>query len=374
MTRWLLLAVVALQTTSIEPRPTRATPQPFATATPVAHITAAAELPDGRVVVSDHLTPAVVVLDPATGQSAPLGAIGAGPGQYVGPGGLYPAPDGSIRLLDRAQARVLVITSSGTFGEPYSVEVKGVRTSSSGDRDHLQLDARGFSYFSDRFGQFLGSRGPSPTMPLVRFEPMSQGRESIADLDLPETTRIDRGDGMILTRGVHGSPADGWAVAPDGRVAIVRGEPYRVDWIAADGRLTRGPEIAHAVLPMTQADRQAYLSRSAHGPSASLGTGGASGGGGAAINTGIEPSFAETKAPFAPEHVFVSFDAEVWVERTPPAGVAAVVYDVFDGGGRRVTRIEFPPRSRLVGFGRDAVYVRETDANGRQMLKKYGRR
>jgi hypothetical protein len=208
--------------------------------------------------------------------------------------------------------RVLVITPTGTFGEPYSIEVKGVRTSSSGDRDIQMLDARGFSYFSDRFGQVLGGRGPSPTMPLVRFDPSSQTRESVADLDLPETKRIDRGDGMVLTRGVYGSPADGWGVAPDGRIAIVRGEPYRVDWVAADGRLTRGPEIAYTPIPMTEADRRAYLARVPGGGTAGVRSGGSGDGG---INTGIEPSFADTRAPFTTEDVFVSPDTEVWVQR-----------------------------------------------------------
>jgi hypothetical protein len=373
MTRWLMLALVAVQAApATEPPPTRATALPLTQSAPVAYVTAAAELPHGRLVVSDHRTPAVVVLDPATGRVTPLGSIGAGPGQYVQPGGLYPAADGSIRLLDRAQARVLVITSAGEFGEPYSIEVKGVRTSSSGDRDVQHLDARGFAYFSDRFGQFLGGGGPQSTMPLVRFEPVAQAKEVVVELGLPETKRLDHGNGMVTSRGVYGSPADGWGVAPDGRVAVVRGQPYRVDWIAPDGRVTRGPDVPHTPLPMTEADRQAYLARAAGGPSASMGAGTARGSGG--INTGIEPSFADTKAPFNPEDVFVSPDAEVWVQRTQPAGVAAVIYDVFDSRGRRAARLEFPAGSRVIGFGRGSVYVRETDAAGSHALRKYGRR
>jgi hypothetical protein len=47
------------------------------------------------------------------------------------------------------------------------------------------------------------------------------------------------------------------------------------------------------------------------------------------------------------------------------------VYDVFDGRGVRIDRVELPARSRVVGFGRGAVYVSERDADDLPHLRKY---
>jgi hypothetical protein len=351
-----------------EPAPRKASPAPFRLQTPPAHVSAARELPDGRVIVTDAVTPAVLLIDPATGAAAAIGSIGAGEQQYVRPGGLYAGSDGSTLLLDRAQARVMVISPAGAFTRTYSIAVRGTQSSSDADRDLQQIDARGFAYFTDRaaaLGQALG--GGAKTIPLVRFDPASQGREKIADLGLPESRTIDRGDGVVLGRSVIGAPADGFGVAPDGRVAIVRGEPYRVDWIGADGALTRGPAIAFEPVPMTEADKQAFLA--ANSGRGSVGVGLASGGRGSL--TGMEPAFAATKAPFTPTDVIVSPDAQVWVMRSRPAGATAVTYDVFDARGRRTDRLEFPDGSRVVGFGKGSVYVRETDGSGRQALRKY---
>ena len=170
---------------------------------------------------------------------------------------------------------------------------------------------------------------------------------------------------MIFTRSFIGSPADGWGVAPDGRVAIVRAEPYRVEWISPDGTVTRGPAIEITPLPMTEADKQAYRER-AKARSASVGVAGGSGAG--ADDLGL--LFAETKAPFNPQDVSVSPDGRVWVMRTQPFGVAEVVYDVFDRTARRADRIQLPAGSRIVGFGGASVLVRH-EGNGRTELRKY---
>ncbi len=39
---------------------------------------------------------------------------------------------------------------------------------------------------------------------------------------------------------------DDWAVTSDGRIAIVRGRDYHVDWLGADGGWTSTPRVAFA--------------------------------------------------------------------------------------------------------------------------------
>ena len=360
----LAAAAAALQT--VEPAPRTLTPRPLHIAGTLAHVSAAHELADGRLLLSDAKNAVVSVLDPNTGVLTRLGSAGGGPDQYVQPGGFYQGPAGTTLLLDRAQQRVLVISPDAELTGTYSIARNGEQSSSSTDRDLQRLDARGFAYLTDRPARLdrTGIGIPAPLV-LVRFEPKAQQRHTLAELRRPETKTIQTGPNSTISRAVTGSPADGWGVAPDGRVAVVRGQPYRVDWISPTGTITRGPEIAIDPIPMTQADRDAFLAASAaRGGGASVGlAGGASGGG------GIEPMFAATKAPFSPDDVVVSPDAQVWVQRSRPFGATTAIVDVFDARGRRIDRVELPGNSRIVGFGADAVYVWDGTT-----LLKYARR
>ena len=371
MARALLLSllVVAVPGSAAEPAPRRPVMVSIRMATPPAHVSSAFELPGGRIVVSDVKTPAVLVIDPVSGAVTKLGSVGAGPDQYVKPGGLYGGTNGAALLLDRAQLQVIEISPAGIFGRTYSIAVKGVTGGSDADIDLQRLDNRGFSYFFERT---FGAPGTSrPAWPLLRFDPIKQRKEKIADLIQGETTTIVDGN-MSRSQGVIGSPADGFGVAPDGRVAIVRGEPYRVEWIGIDGKTTRGPDIAYDPVPMTDADRAAFKAPAGGASvSASGGSGGAGGSGSGGSLSGMERKFAATKAPFAPEDIVVSPSAQVWVMRSRAATATDVTYDVFDGRGQRLDRLAFPDRSRVVGFGPGAVYIRETGANGGVTLKKY---
>lgn len=369
-----VLAAAALPWAASEPQARKAVQAPMRLDGALAHVSAAAELPDGRIVVSDVRAPAVWLIDPATGGMARLGSAGVNADQYVQPGGLYGGTGGGLLLLDRAQLRVMAIDPAGTFASSYSIAIKGTTMSTSDDADQQRLDARGYAYFSDR-GASLSrrARGESAeTVPLLRFDPVSQASVPVAELGQPETRFADRGGGLTVSRAVIGSPADGWGVAPDGSVAIVRGSPYRVDWIGPGGAVTKGPVIEVDPIPMTDADKAAFTSTAGGG--ASVGARATTGGGDAGGLSGLEPEFAATKAPFAPADVVVSPDRQVWVQRSRPAGATTVIYDVFDRRGRRIDRLEFPDGNRVVGFGRGVVYVRQQTAGGTTTLGRFERK
>jgi hypothetical protein len=48
-----------------------------------------------------------------------------------------------------------------------------------------------------------------------------------------------------------------------------------------------------------------------------------------------------------------------------------VLYDVFDARGVRVDVVLLGANSRIIGFGRDAVYGVERDSRGKVSLRKY---
>lgn len=359
----MLTGLVLLATTlATEPKPRAARALAFRNDPAITHVSAAWELADGRVLISDHQRPAVYVLDPTGGRAAIIGSAGVGAQQYVQPGGFYRGPGGTVLLLDRAQKRVLTIAGGRITGST-SIAVRGTQSSSARDVDLQRVDARGFAYFPETMGF-----GSVTTTPLLRFEPLHQRSETVTTLKLPDFKEFPGGDGVSFSRRIIGSPADGWGVTPDGRVAVVRAMPYRVEWFGTDGVRIQGPIVEHEAVVMTDADRRAFEVQYPRGTGPSVGMAGA-----AAQSASSATPFARTKPPFEPEGVMVSPDGRVWVKRNGVLNAPATVYDVFDGAGRRSTRLELPADSDVVGFGASALYVRQR-AGGGEALKKYADR
>lgn len=370
--RWLCLMLLAVQAApSIEPparTPTRVSLQLEA---PLTHVSAARELPDGRILVTNARQPAVLLVDPSTGLTTRIGEPGAGPDRYSSPGGLYAGPEGSTLVVDRGRFHALTISSSGALTGSRSIAIPGWNQSTDRDIDLQRLDARGAVYYqpSRRLAALL-ARGGAPAggheATIARFDPDSRTSTPIAIIRQAEVRYMPAGDNVLIGRQIIGSPADGWGVAPDGRVAVVRAEPYRVEWYASDGKVVRGDSIPVDRLPMTEEDKRAHAASSA-------GTGPSVGkvGGGSGAPSRMDPLFAETKPPFSPDGVLVSPDARVWVLRTRPYGASGEIYDVFDEAGTRVDRLALPDGSRIVGFGRGSILVRWLGDDGRCELRKY---
>ena len=349
-----------------EPEPRALKQMPLKIATPLTHVSAARELADGRIVVTNQSPPSVTLIDPASGAATSLGEAGAGESRYARPGGLYGGPGGATLLIDRGQTRLFTISASGQLQGSRSIARRGFSSSSDADRDLQQVDARGLVYFEEGQNRFAPLGNVSRDVPLIRFDAEAQKGETVAQIRKPDARSVPGGDNVVYSREIIGSPADGWGVAPDGRVAIVRAEPYRVEWHAAGGKVMRGPDVAVTPLPMTEADKERYQSmRRGRGPSIGRV------GGGRADASGLEMMFAATKPPFAPENVVVSPAGQVWVQRTMPAEVTDVVYDVFDSSGKRIDRVKLPEDSRVVGFGSSSVLVRVKVPAGRCELRKY---
>lgn len=345
------------------------TPVPLTVTKPLAHITAAHELTNGKILVSDVHTPALWLLDPATGIAAAVGAPGASPDQFAQPGGFYTGANNTILLADHSGPRALVLSVEGKITGGYSTARQGIKSSSDSDFDEAKLDARGFVYSADRGAAFrdLAAGVSSGLIDLIRLDPVKQTREPIAKLMVPKERQVNSGNGMIFTRSVVGDPADGWGVMANGRIAIVRAAPYRVEWLSPDGKSTLGPIIAVDPIPFTDADRREIEKNSGRG-GASVGEAG--GAAPKSSSADLERQYAAVKPPFKPTDVIISPAGRVWVLRQQAFGSPTVHYDVFDTTGARVDRVEFPANSRVIGFGPASVLVRE-GGDASAVLRKY---
>jgi hypothetical protein len=353
-----------------EPAARRLTPAVIPLRGNVATISGVRELRDGRLVLSDAKKAAVYLVDPASGSMTPIGSAGGDQLQYAQPGGFYGAPSDSTLLLDRGLAKVLVLSPTGAIVGWRSIKRRGISESSDDDIDHQRVDGRGLAYFTinPRFGLARTGDSVTDSLALTRFDAAKQRAETVAFIRTEQQRVTQASEHMRMTQAVIGSPLDEWGVAEDGRVAVVRGSPYRVDWYAPEGRAKRGPAYEVPAVHFAAAEKDSII---AHQRS---GSGGVSVGveGGSKVSSADQAQyFAELKAPFASHDVAVSPQGQVWVARAQNYGSTATIYDVFDGQGQRVDRVMLAGRARVVGFGRNAVYVMVRGAGGDVLLAKY---
>ena len=329
------------------------------------------ELVDGRVLVTDRLEEKVYVLQPKTGAIQTIGRPGRGPAEYHLPTAVFATPGDSSVLIDEGNARIAIIGPDLRISRSFALMIPDVPMSS-GPRGR---DARG-RYIAQIPGWFR-ARGPAhDTVDIVRFDATTQRVDTIASVR--GYTRPNDG-GYRATPGfgmVPFMPQDVWTVAPDGAIAIVRSGDYHVEWIAPDGKATRGAPVPFEAIPVTTADKYAYTRRFSE--LSSIGGKDPNGGmtatpaefrSAAAIKQMVETNvFSTVKGPFTDSAPIVAGDGSLWVERSAPDG-SAPRYDIFNRTGRRVRTAQLPRGRRLIAVGRESAYLVSEDSDGLQHLE-----
>jgi hypothetical protein len=169
------------------------------------------------------------------------------------------------------------------------------------------------------------------------------------------------------------SPQDQWAVAPDGRVAIVYANDYHIEWIDANGRKTASPPIRFERLKVTEAHKQAWRDarRSTTGLMVRVENGKQTAQSVPMTNAPEPTDWPEYLPPFLAGALSFSPDGMLWVRRTGPAQQGAA-FDLVDRAGRVTQQVVLPKRSNLLGFGSNgAVYVVRLDEDDLQYLQRF---
>jgi hypothetical protein len=357
-------------------------------AEPFTAISGVRELSDGRVIVADRVEKTLQLLDLASGTATPIGREGGGPNEYQMPGQLFALPGDSTALFDFGNMRYLLIAPNGTVAGTFT-------TVDPGEGDiRLMLapraaDAQGNFYFFDR-GMNRGPGGgiamASPDSGTVlRFDRRTRTTTPVARVALPKmevSSSGGPGGAQRFTMRMSSPYAaqDDWVAGLDGRVAVVRHDPYRVEWVAPNGQRVVGPVLPYERLRVTDADKEEYRTRSrgasVQAMSVRIGGGGASGSNAPPPSTANmrlpEPTdWPEFKPPFTGNAAVVAPDGALWVLRTRPAGDRAPRYDVFDSFGKLTGTMVLPADTRLIGFGRNSAYLVRTDEDDLQYLQKY---
>lgn len=367
--------------------PTRTLSAPLSEyAEPFSSISGFRELKDGRVIVADARDKVLQVIDLATGKSAKIGREGSGPAEWSLPSRLSVYQGDSTLMTDFSNGRYFVITPDGQPGT----------TMREPDQGRL---ARASFLGSNVFGHLIMSedvwdksdQSSSGLSNVLRFDHRSGRTDSLTTLSGPKGEKNGatiNGNGMIrMFTNLPLAARDIAVAAPDGRVAVVRASPYRVEWYHPDGKIVRGVPATPSAIKVTEAEKKAFLAGQLR-----PGTIQVRGAGNAMSSTGASSSGAKTpptsaadvdaltnpnmtwpavKPPFPNGGAMVASDGRLWVQRTRAHNDSIPTYDVFDAAGRVVERIVLPKGARLIGFGKGAVYLSRTDEDELLYLQRY---
>jgi hypothetical protein len=329
---------------------------------------------DGRVLVADPLGGVVVVVNLDDQTADTLGRSGGGPQEYRSPDSAFPLPGDSTLLVDMGNGRLIVMAPNGTFARTMPITRQN---------DHGQLtisiprfvDQEGHLYFQPE----EVSGGPLPdSANIVRIDLAGRKVDTLGAIKLSDSSPQSGKPGVSLGRTPLGA-RDDWAVSPDGTVAIVRAEGYRVEWTRPGSRTVVGPGNTYDRVRIGRREEEAWMEdffsasisigirRRADGSRTVNLSRGTPGGGTLDLD---QIRFPAHLPPFRAGRSLVSSEGDLWVERYGSAG-SSVTIDVFSRLGQKEGELEIPEGRRLAGFGVGVVYLVHKDALGLQWLERY---
>lgn len=337
---------------------------------PLSSVGDVSELLDGRILVLDLLEQEVFVVDVSFDRATAVGRRGSGPGEYLGPTALLALPGGRTGILDGGNGRVLVLDGSGApegFLDP--------RRPASCPPSPVRLMP---VVASDGTGHFYGQASPirlgrdrlepADRSAIERWRPEACTRDTVAFVSNPfgENTMIVQGIAVGRPGAVEPfAPRAEWALSAGGRVAVVSPDPYRVEVIDPDGSRVRGPTLRYDRVRVTDAIREGWLAERS-GPVQGVGR---DGGPITVQLPRVEPrSWPRFLPPFGRGSVHIVGEDRIWIQRLEPGAPAR--FDVMDGRGRRVGEVRLPDRTRLVGVGREHLYLVWRDEWDQEFLQR----
>lgn len=317
------------------------------------------ELADGRVLVTDVKEGVLGVADFTSGSLRPLGAKGAGPGEYRDLGKLIALRGDSTIMADASNRRALVLLRD--------------RIVATLAPDDPLLEALGTELVgADNADRLIGLRRLPPTdiettprrdmIALVAVARMTMQADTIAILRGVElhtqATGAPSQQSFRTSNAIMSVPEQA-AVFPRGDVAVALQDPYRVDWYTADRRARRGAAIERVTAPIDEAEKLAWKRRQEEWS-------------GRPLTFALDRfPWAAVVPPFQHGALTAMPDGSLLIAREPWSGSSANAHDLIDRTGVRVGTLELPAGSRVVGTGRGVVFVAAPDDDGIEHLHRH---
>lgn len=358
------------------PRPTREIEEPFSL------ISGAIEVKPNQVLAVDATEGTMALVDFARGTRSNVGRQGSGPGEYRAPAGLLRVRGDTIWLVDAMLQRITAFNPDLSPGTTFPLLML----------DQATMTVLTAPFFSDRSGRVyssamkiqagVGGGGNDMQMSLpdsvglVRFDPRQAARTEVTKLRFPISGKpeISRsGNSMKYTMAFPGFvAADPWAVFPDGRIAIIRGATYTVEFIAPDGTRSTTGRIPYQPVKMTEADQKAEMAEARRAMQEQ----------GKVVQKMLPAGFSmdfELLPPanwpanypaVAPLNALAAPDGRLWVKRNMPFRLGREQWDVIDATGKLVASWRLPAKTTIATVGQGVAYTVRTDADDLRYIQR----
>ena len=360
------------------PKPSREIEDPFSL------VTTAIEIKPGQVLALDGIELELAMVDFAQGSKTAIGRQGSGPGEYRVPTGLFRLAGDTIWILDAAQQRLVAFNPDLTAGTSIPMIMF----------DQSTMTATSAPFFTDRKGQVYASamaiqvgRGGAggtdaqislpDSVGVVKIDPRGKvPRAELARVRFPISGKPDikmNGTAMKYTMAYPGLVAsDPWTVCPDGRIAIVRGANYSVEFIAPDGKKSAPTRIAYSPIRVTAADQKAEMDEARRVMQEQGKAAQKMMPAGMTMDFELLPpaSWPANYPPVAPLGALAGADGRLWVKRSTPIRIGREQWDVIDQGGKLVASWRLPAKTTLVAVGQGVVYTTRTDEDDLRYLQR----
>lgn len=381
-------------------------------------VSAARALPGGRVLVNDNSGRKVVLFDETLGSFEVVAdTTSATANAYSSrAGGLFAYKGDSSLFVDPTSLSMLVIDGAGKVTRVMAVPRPNDAGSLIGGPSGTPgFDAQGRLVYRSQPQLNMPKRDPSgvfqtPVFPdsaaLVRIDLATRKLDTLGFLKISKITLSmtqTANGGMTMTSITNPMQVmDDWAVMTDGSIALVRGRDYHIDWVLMDGQLSASPKIPFAWRHLDDSTKVAFLdstkaameklreqqnARLAAGGNTPLMMGPPDGGGspqmviqmkvgggdsppprgnppanGAAPNANVLPPLQFVPAsdlpdyapPFSAGSARADLDGNLWI-RTSNVVAGGSVYDVINGKGELIDRVQVPAGRVIAGFGKGGV-------------------
>lgn len=319
------------------------------------------ELKDGRLLVADGREQRLVVADLRSGAAAPIGAHGAGPGEYTFVAAPLPFGNDSAYMIDVLARRIHLLVGdriSATLASDAPLVrasvARGVDVVGSLSRDRLLAISRPDLTGARRRGggtdslalSIVASSGAVDTIAMLKAPPNTYA---------PTTNIKGELTKVILRRPPYTVGEDAVTFA-DGWIALVRLEPYRVEWRRPDGSWLVGSRLETTRTRLGAREKALFFQENPtwarHGDELK---------GWPAYVPAIHSEFGVLPGP----------DGTVIVRRNRTADEPLPRYDFIDRSGRLIARVRVSARERIVAAGRSAIYTAVSDDDDVQRLVRH---
>lgn len=411
----LALLLAPAVATTVAAQQVRTLPGPDATfEEPFSSVSGLRELSDGRLVIADARDKVLQLIDLAAQGATKIGREGNGPGEFGMPMRVLAAPRDTTFLFDPLNQRYLTITPDGKAVGQFRFETAlagaapadgparreigqpGARAQAGPVQLGMRIevpanaDAQGRIYFeSPGFARDAnGVPVSADSAPITRWNRTTKQLDSLAWVKLPKSNvqvSGTQGNMRMMVGGANPlSLRDVWTVFPDGRVAIVRGADYRIDWVMPNGQFRQGTPIKYTPVKFTEADRkeeEALRNRARQGAmtiSFNQGPAGAQRSAQMGAPAGAPPlepltDWPDVKPAFRPGQgaLWARPNGELWVRRMEPAGAKGTLYDVVTPQGTVSHQVRVGEGINIVGMGNGTIYTTKADEDDLLYLQRH---